>query len=126
MHAGEFIKWTGKDEDGTFSHIGQILSVNDVWVEFQTREGKMCVKRTEKLELHAPIDLGKSAEQKAKPTLDQPKRDVKAGSKLDRCIEVYKTMRGATRKELIAAFVEQVGMTEAGASTYAAQVKKVA
>ncbi len=125
MHAGDFIKWTSKDDEGTFSHVGQIISQNETWIEFKTKEGVMCVKRTDgKFEPHAAIEL--KCEQKAKPTIDAVKRDVKAGSKLEQCIEIYKTMRGATRKELIAAFVEKVHMTEAGASTYAAQVKKVA
>ena len=125
MHVNDFIKWTGKDDEGTFSHVGQIISQNDTWIEFKTKHGVMCVRRTDgKFEPSAPVEL--KSEQKAKPTLDQPKREVKVGSKLEQCIEIYKTMKGASRKELIAEFVAKVGMTEAGASTYAAQVKKVA
>lgn len=127
MHPGDFIKWTSEDEEGKFSHVGQVISSNDTWIEMKTEYGTMCFRRKDgTVEPHAPVEFKNKSDSKPKPTVDAPKRDVKAGSKLERCIEVYKTMRNATRKELIAAFVEQVGMTEAGASTYAAQVKKVA
>jgi hypothetical protein len=124
MHAGDFIKWTSEDEDGKFSHVGQIISQNDVWIEFQTVHGVMFVQRNDgKFEPHAPIKL--AVTDKPKAGLDQPKRDVKSGSKLERCLTIYKRMKEASRKDLIAAFVDEVGMTQAGASTYAAQVRKM-
>ena len=125
MHIGDFIKWTGQDEDGKFSHTGKIVSLNEVWVEFQTPVGRMCVKRTDgKFETAKPISL--EVESKAKPTIGATKRDVKEGSKLERAVAIYKAMAEPTRGKLIEAFVAQLGMTPAGASTYAAQVRKLA
>jgi hypothetical protein len=121
MHIGDFIKWTGQDEDGKFSHTGKIISLNEVWVEFQTPVGVMCVKRTEKLTAAEPIEL-KSV---AKPKVEPAKAEPKAGTKLERAIAIYKAMTEPTRSQLINAFVTQLGMTPAGASTYAAQVRKM-
>lgn len=125
MKNGEFIKWTGKEDGEEFSYVGQIISINEVWVEFQTAHGRFCIKRTDgKFEAAEPISL--AVECKAKPTLDVVKRDVKEGSKLERAVAIYKAMTEPTRGKLIEAFVAQLGMTPAGASTYAAQVRKLA
>lgn len=123
MHVGDFIKWTGQDEDGKFSHTGKIISLNEVWVEFQTPAGTMTVKRTEKLEPAEAIELKSQA---AKPKVDAPKREVKGGSKLEQAVAIYKAMTEPSRSKLIQAFVTQLGMTPAGASTYANTVRKVA
>lgn len=122
MHIGDFIKWTGQDEDGKFSHTGKIVSLNDVWVEFQTPVGLMCVKRTEKLEPAQPVAL----KSEAKPKVEAAKREPGTGTKLERAVAIYKAMTEPTRQKLIEAFVAQLGMTPAGASTYAAQVRKLA
>lgn len=125
MHVGDFIKWTGTEDGESFSYVGQIISQNDVWIEFQTPLGRMCVKRTDgKFEAAKPISL--EVECKAKPTIGATKRDVKEGSKLERAVAIYKAMAEPTRGKLIEAFVAQLGMTPAGASTYAAQVRKLA
>jgi hypothetical protein len=125
MHVGEYIKWTGQEGGESFSYVGQIISINEVWVEMQTAHGRFCVKRTDgTFEASEPVALEvKSA---AKPTLNVPKRDVKEGSKLERAVAIYKAMAEPTRGKLIEAFVAQLGMTPAGASTYAAQVRKIA
>jgi hypothetical protein len=122
MHVGEYIKWTGQDEDGKFSHTGKIVSISEVWVEFQTPDGLMCVKRTEKLEPAQPVEL----KSEAKPKVEAAKREPGNGTKLERAVAIYKAMTEPTRQKLIEAFVAQLGMTPAGASTYAAQVRKLA
>lgn len=123
MHVGEFIKWTGKEDGESFSYVGQIISINEVWVEFQTPIGKVCVKRTDgKFEAAEPIAL--EVEKVKVPKADKAKRDPKTGTKLEQAIVIYKAMDEPTRAKLIEAFVTQLGMTPAGASTYAAQVKK--
>lgn len=125
MHVGEFIKWTGKEDGEEFSYVGQILSINEVWVEFQTQQGKFCIKRTDgKFEAAEPITL--EVESKAKPAVkaDKAKRDPKTGTKLELAVGIYKAMVEPTRAKLIEAFVSQLGMTPAGASTYAATVRK--
>lgn len=122
MHVGDFIEWTGQDEDGKFSYTGKIISLNEVWVEFQTPVGTMTVKRTEKLTPASPIKLDACTER----TKSKPKAEPGTGTKLERAVAIYKAMTDPTRQKLIEAFVTQLGMTPAGASTYAAQVRKLA
>jgi hypothetical protein len=52
----------------------------------------------------------------------------KGPTKLDKAKEVYKKMilEGYERKEIMAAFVEEAGLTPAGASTYFQNLKKAA
>ena len=48
---------------------------------------------------------------------------TKVGSKMDRAIEVFYANPEATRKQVIALFVSELGMTPAGASTYYQTIK---
>lgn len=57
-------------------------------------------------------------------TVVKPAHVPGAGTKMERAIDIYKAMPGASRQQLISAFVDQLGMTPAGASTYAYNVKK--
>lgn len=59
-----------------------------------------------------------------KAAVVKPQHAPAAGSKLERAIEIYKSMPGASRQQIIQAFVSQLGMTPAGASTYQNTVKK--
>jgi len=50
-----------------------------------------------------------------------------APTKMDKATEVYRRLykkKGATRKEIVAAFVDEVGLTTAGAATYYQLIKK--
>lgn len=57
-------------------------------------------------------------------TVVKPQHVPGAGTKMERAIEIYKNMPGATRQQIIDAFVSQLGMTPAGASTYQYNCKK--
>jgi hypothetical protein len=52
----------------------------------------------------------------------------KPPSKMEKAKEVYErmTLDGQSRKDIIAAFVKEVGLTPAGASTYYQNLKKLA
>lgn len=54
-----------------------------------------------------------------KPTIAQPG----VGSKVERCKAIFLRMSGASRKDIIDAFVLEVGMTKSGASTYYQNIK---
>lgn len=51
---------------------------------------------------------------------------TKVGSKMDRAIEIYHANPGLQRKDYIALFKSELGMTDAGASTYYQTVKSAA
>jgi hypothetical protein len=49
------------------------------------------------------------------------------GTKMSQATDVYRRMtrkKGTTRKEIVAAFMEEVGLTKAGAATYYQMIKK--
>jgi len=121
MNTGSFTKWTGADEEGTFSHIGKIVSQNETWIDIQTPVGLMHVRRQDgTFEEHAPITLKESVQAPKTVT-----KHHKGNTKIGRALVIYQGMKNASRQQLMAAFVEQLGMSPAGASTYAAQVKKM-
>lgn len=79
------------------------------------------------------------SEQKTNPASEpQPSADAPspAGSeaglapsptKMSQAVDVYRRMsrkKGTTRKEIVAAFIEEVGLTKAGAATYYQIIKK--
>jgi len=124
MNKGDFIKWTSTDEEGAFSHVGRVLEVTDTNVTFETKMCVMTVPLTDgtfesakAFKIDTPVAQPTAPKQKAKAT--------KTGTKLERAVVIYRQMKDATRKELIEAFVKQLDMTPAGASTYAAQVRKL-
>jgi len=50
-----------------------------------------------------------------------------AQTKMSRAADIYRRMtrkKGTTRKEIVAAFVEEVALTKAGAATYYQMIKK--
>ena len=123
MNNGDYIKWSSEDEEGKFSHVGKIISLTDMWVEFVTNDGILSVKRTDgTFEPHAAIKLAVKVEMRRQ--VGKAAKTAKAGTKLAQAIEIFKGLTTPTRGELIAAFVSQLGMTSAGASTYAAAVRK--
>lgn len=62
--------------------------------------------------------------QPQKATVVKPQHAPAAGTKMERALEIYKNMPGASRQQIIDAFVSQLGMTPAGASTYQYNCKK--
>jgi hypothetical protein len=61
-----------------------------------------------------------AVEPKAAPAVEPAVAEapVKAASKKDRAVAIYKTMAGKPRKEIVAAFMSQLGLSAPGASTY--------
>lgn len=126
MQQGQFIKWSTED----FSHIGMVVSFGER-VTILTEEGEMsfdandgkveAVRRPSKFNIEAGIHKVKEAA----AAEAKPKRQPKAGSKKELALEMFRKLDELpTRKEGIAMLVSELGMTEAGASTYFAMVKR--
>ena len=62
-------------------------------------------------------------EKTAKPKVVKPAKE-KGESKADRAKKLYAELEDKTRKNVIAQFVEQIGLTQAAASTYYYNIKK--
>lgn len=115
---GMTVKWTA--EEG--SHIGVVERYKNGRVSLRTNVGL--------LEMSDKDGTFKQTSEKPEVVVREVEapapKQVKAGTKLEQAVAIFKANQKATRQELIAAFVKQLGMTPAGASTYANQVKKVA
>lgn len=138
IQTNEFVKWTSKDHLGTFSHIGQLMSKTDELITIKLANCIVMVKPTDgTFEKHKPVVLTSAVEveETAKPKIVMPDGSVAKAKKVytkleggatkaERALELYKANPNATRKELIEMFMSQLGMSAAGASTYASNVKK--
>ena len=63
----------------------------------------------------------------ASPHSEQTERSDTTTTKMSAATEIYRRMsrkKGSTRKEIVAAFIEEVGLTKAGAATYYQIIKK--
>ena len=52
------------------------------------------------------------------------KKAAKPESKAEKARAIFKMMKGAARKDVIAAFMKDAGLSKAGASTYFQNIKK--
>lgn len=125
------IKWTQTDEKGEFVHQGQVVVLDETKVSFRTSIGVMTVDYTVgsfekiknwKLEDNAPRILVTATRE---PTeIVQRRRELKTDTKLAKAQELYQKLEDKSRKAVIKAFIENLGLTPAGASTYQAICKR--
>lgn len=124
MQQGQFAKWSTEQ----FSHVGMIVSFGER-VRMLTEEGEMefdatdgqleTVRRPSKFNVEAGIEKVKEAASK------KTQRAPKANSKKAQALDLFKALDELpSRKDGIKMLVEQLDMTEAGASTYFAMIKK--
>lgn len=129
----EYIKWTSKDEEGEYTHTGQIVGLDETKVTFRTKAGVMSIAYDEgdfekmkafKLDDPTPAPRLLVTSARTPVIIQNRRRDPNVATKLDRAQELYQTLTDKTRKSVIKTFIEQLGMTPAGASTYQAICKK--
>jgi len=134
----EFVQWTGTDQAGKFSHIGQVVSCSDESIEFVTPHGVISTSVDDGAFRHIsrPQDwsvvLPKSTKKPVKTTHTKPTvkpmATAKVGSKKEKALDLYTLMMDngshPQRKDVIESFMANLDMTKAGASTYQAMCKK--
>jgi hypothetical protein len=128
------LKFEIKDQDQTVSYIGQLIKKTKTRVTFETKFGTMDlpveelvslvqVNENDYIESQGPV-------KEKEPTIihqDRPHGHREGNSKMNRAIELYKSMMvngvHPKRKDVIDQFVSVIGMTPAGASTYQNTIK---
>ncbi len=118
---GAFVRWTSIDDEGEFSHVGQVAAVSKTHVTLDTAHGVWSIElddgtftnarkpRTWNMRNEAPLKTVSRA-------VPAPKRELSA-----RMLEVVKVVRanpGLSRKEYVVLLAAECSMSEAGASTY--------
>lgn len=132
---GVFIRWTGADDDGgEASYAGQVTRVREGRITFRTSIGTMTVpqddgefKVTRKPKgWKAEPELAPTRLPKVRPAKPRKRRKARAktGGKLPQVVALVREHNPATRKEAIALIVRELGMSDAGASTYYNMAKK--
>lgn len=124
-----FIKWTGTDADGTFSHVGQVIKHTKGMITFATADGEITIADTdgEFTAARKPRtwNVKKPAAVKNEKPVTKTKRTRKAGGKTAEVVALIKEHKPATRKEAIALIVDAGISTPAGASTHYNNAKKL-
>ena len=143
LKKGTFIKWTAKDQQGSFSHVGQIFSIKDGHVVMSTSNGGAMgfdltdgtVEVTRKPKtwgVAKACDVEVEVPKTVTSTTRAP-HESNGVSKKDRAFQSYRDLKcllaqdgmEPTRKVVIDMFVRDLGMTPAGASTYASMVMRL-
>lgn len=139
MNKNDFIKWTSVDNEGEFEHSGRVESVSANMIYLETDHGLMGIPKTDgNFESIEPFEIKRNdpmskknatakTANKSEKKAAAPKKVVakKEGvSKADQALEIVRQNPKAARKELIQMFVDQLGMSIAGASTYVYNAKK--
>lgn len=143
LKKGQAIKWTAKDAQGEFTHVGVIVSVKGDRVEFVTEQGMFNVgvkdgafesaKMTAKLKELAAAKETVQVEKVSTATVHsapKAKRERKARgegpSKKDQAQTIYNELRAHGRDVIVQRFIDVLGMTKSGANTYFYNCKKAA
>ena len=133
MKNGEFAKWSSRDEDGRFSHRGQIVSVSDAGVQLQTVVGTIFVPAGDGELTKTSRVAGLKAEKPkaAKPkAVAKPKAKVAGSkSKLDLVREIVTELvadfgHEGVRRQDVLKIAEARGIKKTTASTMFAKVQK--
>lgn len=135
---GQFIKWTGKDEDGKYSYSGEFQKMIGDTVIFTDANGidygipkddgtfeKIAKPKGWKKQ---PLKITVREAPKAAPKKESKKPRAQAGAptRLDQVVALLQANPALIndRKAAIKKIVADVGMSEAGASTYFSNAKK--
>lgn len=124
---GTFVRWTSKDDDGKFSHVGQVVKHAQGMIEFEVgQHGSV---------MGVPEDDGSFTKCKKprnwkkapttttiKTTKPKARRKNTSGtpSKKDQAIIIYRDLfgKGHGKDATIQRFQDVLDMTKAGATTY--------
>lgn len=127
---GNFIRWTDTDDEGKFSHVGQVIAHGSGLVTFVNNDGQFTIPEDDgkfeparKPKSWTDVDwFAVESSRKSKPTVRKPKRKRKKSgtvpTKLDQVIELLKKDPPLTRQDAIRKIVAAGISTPAGASTY--------
>lgn len=116
-----FIRWTGTDAEGTFSHVGRVVSATDSFVVLATEIGEMTIDQTNGSfdTVTAPSKFKATPTKKTTVTSTLKPGSVKQS--------VFELLKGKTvsRKEAIELIVKAGLSSPAGASTHYNAVKNM-
>lgn len=132
LKVGMFVKYTDHDEEGTFSHIGEIVEIGKK-ISFDTGSAILSVplEESNKFSLIRRPKNWKSRGTAISPKLEKTQttsqvvvRTKKGGTKREQVEALVLANPEMSRKEHIDLVVKEVGMTPAGASTYVSEARK--
>ncbi len=122
MQIGSNVKWTADDASyvgilKSFTGKRYTIGLQNCTIEFNVGDGIV--------EPYEGVVFSVEPESDTSVITTPLVAPPSTGTKLERARTIYTNMVGASRKEVIQAFVTDLNMTVAGASTYYATCKKV-
>jgi hypothetical protein len=118
------VKWTATDEQGEFSHVGKCIAVVGEMVTMSTLCGEMTVPANEVKKTREARTNHTAQDQQAEAVDVYVPTTVRPGSKAAQAVELIRTILSAGRQESIALLMAELGMSQAGASTYNSNARK--
>lgn len=125
-----FIKWSAKDESGSYEYIGQFKMMHGDTVIFDTAEGMMGVHKEDGTFTEAKKPKGWSKGKSTMHAVPKPVVAAKApakGSKMDKAITITKDLygKGHGKDATVQRIMDVCEMSKAGATTYFYSAKKL-
>jgi hypothetical protein len=121
----EYVKWSVNVNDEQFDHIGVLTQETESTVSILTKHGEMTIQK----------DDGQFSESTREEfeqvVVEVPKQEeqivvtVKSGTKSEKALSIFLELNvdGKQRKSIMDQFKSQLGMENAGASTYYQNIK---
>jgi len=136
MQVDDFVRWTGSDEEGEFSHVGQVYYIKNEMVALRTQHGVIHVPAEDGAfkVVDKPKDWNLSVVKTKRPTTASPnlpktrkgqKRKKNGPTKIDLIVELLRKDPPSSRKDAIEKIVAAGISTPAGASTFYNTAKKL-
>ena len=130
MKTQSFKKITFTENDQEVSYIGQLLSHDQDLVTFNTHFGEMTFYLSDIIVSPSNEDeFNKNVPVKEQEEIVEQKQTVNTNGvkKTDIALQIYKSMmingEHPARKDVIERFINEVGLSKAGASTYQHNIK---
>ena len=113
---GKWIEWTGSDEEGTFAHVGEVVSSTKTTVTFAVPHGGQ-------LTVEKKDGSFKNVRSRKSRAVRPPKHLAAPvtrplSERMQQVVALFEKGTTISRQDAIAKIVAEMGMTAAGASTY--------
>lgn len=133
-----YIQFAIKDNDQSVSYVGQLIKRTQQRIEVKTKQGVLGLPVSDIIDLKVVdeqaystspgIEKDNSVVYESRTITNKPTQHREGSTRLNQALEIYQSLmtdnQHPARQSVIQSFVEQIGMTPAGASTYQQICKK--
>lgn len=128
MQIDDFIKWTSNDDNGSFTHVGQIKMFHGDTVIFETEsDGMMGIHKNDGTFVSIKKPKGWNKPKSFMVPLKGKRKTSDAITKKEQALALVRDTygKGHGRDVAVQRIIDVLGMSKAGATTYFYNAKKV-